>query len=298
MVGAKYSGKSHYVASLVHRLEGRGATDMYSALMPLGDHTIRRYKEEFYQPLFEDRLELPATAGAPPPLVYDMTFDEALWQDERGRSVTPAFYDTAGENFANQALVSQMVKYLQVASGIIFLVDPTQSKGIQHLLPDELRKTSQDDNADPHEIISRVVAELVKSNVLGPDQPLDKPVAMVLTKCDVLQQCGLIPENRLWTMDQRHIGKFRKEIHEDMSGMIGELLWRTNLPAYNEVKMRFPRHAFFGVSSTGCAPNKRGRFPFIAPWRVVDPLFWLLAELGVIPLEEHWAYAKKNKNGK
>ncbi len=288
MVGAKYSGKSHYVASLVHRLEGRGSTDMYSAMMPLGDHTIHRYKQEFYHPLFEDRLELAATADVPPPLVYDLAFSGQLWQEEYGRSVTLALYDTAGENFDSQELVRQMVKYLRVASGIIFLVDPLQSKGIQQFLPTDLRNSEQDEKADPHTIISRVIQELVNNNVLGVKEPLNKPVAMVMTKCDVLQQCGLIPENRLWTMDQRHLGKFRRDIHEDMSGMIGELLQLTNLPAYQAVKMRFPRHAFFGVSSTGCAPNKKGRFPFIAPWRVVDPLFWLLSELGVIPREDLW----------
>ena len=288
MIGAKYSGKSHYVASLVHRLEGRGATDMYLSLLPLGDHTIRRYRDEFHDPLFRDRLELAATVDVPPPLVYDLSFDCRLWQEDRGRSVTLALYDTAGEHFDNQDLVRQMVKYLRVASGIIFLVDPLQSEGIKQFLPAHIQNSAQDANADPLAIIARVVQELKNNKVIGGNQPFNKPIAMVMTKCDVLQQCGLIPENRLWTMDQRHIGKFRPDIHADMSGMIGELLKRTNLPAYQAVSRHFARHAFFGVSSTGCAPNSRGRFPFIAPWRVVDPLFWLLSELGVVPMEEVW----------
>ena len=45
-----------------------------------------------------------------------------------------------------------------------------------------------------------------------------------------------------------------------------------------------PAYAFFGVSATGCASNKTTHlYPFVSPWRVEDPLMWLLAELGVIP---------------
>ena len=115
--------------------------------------------------------------------------------------------------------------------------------------------------------------------------PLSTPVAVVLTKCDVLRDAGLIEPNRRWNDDKRHIGTFEPEIHNDITGMIGEYVMRWNLKAYNTVKTRFSRHAFFGVSATGCASDEATRrYKYISPWRVEDPLLWLLAELGVIPI--------------
>jgi hypothetical protein len=115
--------------------------------------------------------------------------------------------------------------------------------------------------------------------------PLSIPVAVALTKCDVLRDAGLIDANRLWSTDKRHIGYFDTEAHEDMVGMMGEYFQRWAPGAYRNIQQRFSRHAFFGVSATGCASDQATRrYKFISPWRVEDPLLWLLAELGVIPI--------------
>lgn len=69
-----------------------------------------------------------------------------------------------------------------------------------------------------------------------------------------------------------------------MNGMMGEHIGGWSRKAYNIVRARFPRHAFFGVSATGCASDKATRrYRYVSPWRVEDPLLWLLAELGAIP---------------
>ncbi len=286
MVGAKHSGKSHYVASLVHQLGERGSKDMYAGLLPLDEETVRRYTIHFHKPLFVDHLELDGTVGVQPPLLYDLAFDGSLWKEERGCSVSLSLYDTAGENFNDPKILAQTVKYLRVASGIIFLVDPLQCATVRNNFPEHIKLPDLDPTADPLAIIRRVLEELQKAGILPDDkQPIDKPVAVVLTKCDELQKYGLIPENRLWTMDERHVGRFRRDIHEDMSGIMGEYMQKFNPAAYKQIVQRFPQHAFFGVSATGCASDE-GLFPFISPWRVVDPLFWLLSELGVIPVED------------
>lgn len=52
LVGARLTGKSHYIASLVRRLrEGAGGA-FNCSLMALDDGTTRRYKGEFEAPLF------------------------------------------------------------------------------------------------------------------------------------------------------------------------------------------------------------------------------------------------------
>jgi len=287
LIGAKLSGKSHYVASLVQRLGGQVGRDLDAALLPVTDETQLRYQREFYDPLFKNSLELPMTVGAPPPLVYDLSFDGQLWGEKRQRRVTLALFDTAGENFRDGDRVRQMVQYLRVASGVVFLIDPLQSQVVRDALPASAPVPEADQMADANAIVSRVLTKLEDGKVVREAGQLPTPVAVVLTKCDLLREAGLIESNRLWASEARHVGFFDRELHDDTSGMIGEFLERIHPTAYRNVQQRFPHHAFFGVSATGCASDEvTRRYRFVSPWRVEDPLLWLLAELGVIPDRE------------
>jgi hypothetical protein len=127
------------------------------------------------------------------------------------------------------------------------------------------------------------MTELQAANVIAEDGRLPVPVAVVLTKCDVLRDAGLIEPNRLWREETRHVAQFDREIHNDTAGMMGEYVQRWSEPAYRIIRQKFSRFAFFGVSATGCASDgDTGRYRFVSPWRVEDPVLWLLAELGVI----------------
>ncbi|MGD2086296.1 MAG: hypothetical protein PVH61_08945 [Candidatus Aminicenantes bacterium] len=289
IIGAHRSGKSHYIAALIDRLLGQVGADFQASLMAVTEKTSERFQDEFYEPLFGRGLEIPSTIGSPPPLIYDLTLSGKLWSETVNRTVTLALYDTQGENLNKPDRVRQMVKYLRVASGIIFLIDPLQSPEVRDSLPYSISLPDVDRMAEPYEIISRVLKELENGKILTKNDPLLTPVAVALTKCDVLRDAGLIASNRLWSSNQRHVGYFNTEIHDDMAGMMGEGVRHWSLKAYNTIEVRFPHHAFFGVSSTGCASSyssdqKTRRYKFISPWRVEDPLLWLLAKLGVIPV--------------
>ncbi len=285
LIGAKFSGKSHYIASLIKRLESQVGSDLQAGLLPVTDETQERYQRDFYKPLFGNGLELPVTVGAPSPLIYDLTIDGRLFGEKRNRAVTLAFYDTAGENLQDANIARQMVQYLKVASGIMFLVDPLQVQEVREQLPASVQPPMLDQEAAPNQIIANVLQLLENGEVVKANTPLSIPVAVALTKCDVLRDAGLIDANRLWSTDKRHIGYFDAEAHQDMVGMMGEYFQRWDPGAYSNIQQRFSRHAFFGVSATGCASDQATRrYKFISPWRVEDPLLWLLAELGVIPV--------------
>jgi hypothetical protein len=137
--------------------------------------------------------------------------------------------------------------------------------------------------ADPHAIVGRVIHEIDAGIVAEGGGPVRVPVAVVLTKCDVLRDAGLVEPNRLWSTEARHAGAFDRGMHEDMSGMFGEALLRWSPATFAAVARRFPRHAFFGVSATGCASDRATRrYRHVTPWRVEEPFLWLLAELGLI----------------
>jgi len=283
LVGAKYSGKSSYVATLIHQLETRIGSDFQACLLPVADWTPERYKTHYYEPLFKDNLELRANPDSKP-LIYDLSLDGRPWGEKHPRSVTLALYDTAGENFDDADKVRQMVAYLRVASGIIFLVDPLQAAKVAESLPPHVPKPPG--MTEPNVIISNVLRELENGKVIADSaSQVNIPVAVVLNKCDVLRDVGLMEVNRLWCTERRHIGYFDMEAHNDMAGMMGEYVQRWSPAAYNSVRQRFLRHAFFGVSATGCASDS-GRYRYISPWRVEDPLLWLLAELGAVPIKK------------
>ena len=62
--------------------------------------------------------------GAVPPLLYNLTFNGSLWNEPEPRSVTLAFFDTAGENMKDLGKLRELAGYLSVAAGVIFIVEP------------------------------------------------------------------------------------------------------------------------------------------------------------------------------
>src|SRR3954452_24433622 len=52
VIGAKEAGKSHYLAVLIEQIRKHAGPDLGILLEPLNDHTIRRYREDFYEPIF------------------------------------------------------------------------------------------------------------------------------------------------------------------------------------------------------------------------------------------------------
>jgi hypothetical protein len=284
MIGAKYSGKSHYIGSLIERLSTQVGSDLQGALVAVSDETTDRYQREFHGPIFRSRSQLPVTSGTPAPLIYDFRFDGRLWGEAEGRAVTLALYETAGENLVSEEKVREMVRYLRPASGVIFLIDPLQIDAVREALPPTANLPVLDPQANPQDMITRVLTKLEDGKVLERNALLSIPVAVVLTKCDVLRDAGMIDLTRAWAGNRRHIGYFNRGLHDDMSGSMEEYVKRWSPAVYNIVTQRFSRYAFFGASATGCAPDRTGFYKYISPWRVEDPLLWLLAEVGVIPV--------------
>ena len=270
LIGAVSSGKSHYVTSLIHRLRGTVGTDLSACLIPATQDTAQRYERDFYRRLFVDRHALPMTIGTPFPLSYELTIDGKLWGEDRHRSTTLVLYEPSGAN-------------LGIASGVVFLIDPLQVETVRQLVPPSALPTV-DPLGDPCRMIGHVFLELENGKAMAGNAPPSIPIAVALTKCDVLREHGLIEPNRLWSSDQRHIRAYDTAMHDDMNGMMGEYMCRWNEELFAIVRSRFPMHAFFGASATGCAQDpKTGVYPYIAPFRVEDPLLLLLSELGVIP---------------
>ncbi len=45
---------------------------------------------------------------------------------------------------------------------------------------------------------------------------------------------------------------------------------------------RFSKSKFFAISATGHAPGQNGLYPAIDPCRCLDPILWILYQLGIV----------------
>lgn len=58
VIGAKDSGKSHYIAVLIDQIKKRIGPDMGLLLTAENDFTINRYANDFYAPIFKDGITI------------------------------------------------------------------------------------------------------------------------------------------------------------------------------------------------------------------------------------------------
>jgi hypothetical protein len=268
---------------LIEQLQELVGSRFRAGMIPLDDATVRRFNRELKNPLFGSHTRLPVTVGAVPPLLYNLMFDGSLWGENEPRSVTLALYDTAGENMNDRDKVRELVSYLSVAAGIIFVVDPLQSLSLRQTLPQDTPLPDVNEESSPSAIVGRIKDMLEVKH----GQSVVTPVALTMTKCDVLKKNKIIPPHSTWNSNRMHEAVFDDSLHRSMEQDISEVFKRYELHTYNTFTRFFANHAFFGVSATGCSEDPAtGRYKSVSPWRVEDPLIWLLAKLNVLPVKK------------
>jgi GTPase SAR1 family protein len=289
LVGAKNAGKSTYIAVLLHELMNRIGTELDASLVACDDRTIDRYRRDFARPLFEERRLLATTASAATtprePLVYLLTRTRRPRPGWPGRSrrradtdaLTLVLFDTAGEDLRSRDVRDLHLRYLEAADAIIFLVDPLDLPGARAALGDHAAPIAADDpGSEPINVIARVTEALSAGNRLR------VPVAVALTKIDALQpsfarQSALHRARRAGgalDLDDREAvdEQVRAVLHDWQAGQLDRYLGQ-----------HYAEYALFGLSALGGMPSD-GRVGAggVRPYRVEDPLLWLLHRFGML----------------
>lgn len=271
ILGASSSGKTTYMTSLIDVLKTEVATRFDASMRECTDSTRTRAADFIYK-LGSLRQMLDATlmGVTAEPLVYDLGI---RYSAEELRNVSISLFDPAGGVMTSAELVETWMPYLSKASGAILLMDPLQIPAVRARFPDQSRLPALDPVASPGTIIGSTIESLPHDRTI--------PLAIVFSKADVLRDLGFIDRVRVWCRDKPHKERFNQRLHDDMAGMMGELVMQWYPNEYNLFSQRFPIHAFFGASATGCSVGAGG-YPFVAPWRVADPLLWLLSKLDIV----------------
>jgi len=138
IIGGRNTGKSHYIATLVHKLEHEVGSNFGWSLRMVGDPTRERFENDFRAPLFRRKTVLQMTqsasidAGVKTPMVFRLSFDKGA----RRGAINLSFFDTAGEDMKSLNAMSVETRYITRAAGIIFLLDPLQIAAVRERVPD------------------------------------------------------------------------------------------------------------------------------------------------------------------
>ncbi len=287
VIGAKDAGKSHYIAVLIEHIKNQIGPSMDFLLEPLNDHTIKRYREHFYEQVYIKRSIIPNTKSARVdpeeqlPLVFSLTFygKGLLGRRKMTKGVTLVFFDTAGEDLNDQDNMSVVNKYIYRSDGIILLLDPLQLGRVR----DQLGPSTAvpEVSTETGEIITRTTSLIHLGRNLPQSEPIPTPLAVAFSKFDAVEplidpqfQLNNTPNND----DGFDLADF-EAVNSEMQSLVSE--WRGN-SLLQQVTSRYKEFGFFGLSSLGCNPHGGTTIPRVLPKRVEDPFLWLLYRHGLI----------------
>lgn len=289
VIGARGSGKTHYITVLIHQLLKQGyQLDISTIPQDVGEDrtkvTSKRYIEEYKRPLLERGEELTKTTIARDlnPLIYQIT------SSQKGFGKTKAlylvFYDTAGENFHDALELKKLANYVANSSGIIFLLDTFQ---VPHIKKNLRNKgiTISESGIDFQGVFQQVYSLLERQGLVKLNSPSRVPIALTFSKIDEIIRHKLMDDDIQDFSIRRNseylkTGVFRKEELEEVNHDMRSLLTLWNEEGFIAgVEDKFSKTAYFGVSALGSTPIG-GKIEEIKPHRVLDPLVWILDNIG------------------
>lgn len=284
VLGSKGVGKSHYIAVLIDQLKGSFSTEFGTALSPASDRTTVKYRDSYYRRLFEEGRKLDSTPsfeddrGARDPMIYYLRFLES----EKPRVYTLAFFDTAGEDLdsTDRMVALNISSFISSASGIVYLIDPLQIPYVnKRIHMDNKPETAPDVN----DRLSYIADIIRAKNKLRVKDKIDVPLAVVLTKADVLMKNAendeedkvlFGPESSIHV--ERERGRYDATNFDEVSAEVEEYLRRVVSDGFIKTVDQFTNHEYFAVSALGSNPAGSMLTRGISPFRVEDPFIWLL----------------------
>jgi hypothetical protein len=282
MIGTKASGKSHYIAVLMHELfQGVGAR--FGAVVELLDDATRlRYETQLVPRLYDDGLQLEGSASAAVqtssvrrPLGVRLSFPNG----RRNDVVNAVFFDTAGEDLASASVLEREARYIGQCAALILLIDPLQIPHVRELvgttvdLPDVV--------IDPENVL-RNVTELVRRErgVTGPTK-LRQPLAIAFSKLDSIR--GLFDEGSPVLRDPVSSGAFDVAEARSIGALLRAQLLEWLGPEFDAyATANYETVNYFALSALGAQPRNGQLARDVTPHRVADPMLWILSQWAAI----------------
>lgn len=296
VVGARATGKSHFVGVLIKELRDRISISFGGALEGFGD-SYQRWERYFGNRLYSayQKLDLSQSAlhnadnGTYRPLIFKLKLKKKSLFKETIDSFTFVFFDTAGEDLNDEDTMSTVNKYICKSAGIIFLLDPMQIPAVSNQLDETVVNRAAGIDwkaaAKADDIMTRVSNLIRHDQGLSDRQKIDIPVAAVFSKFDAIE--SLVPADCTVHSPSPHCEEkyFDMSDWHNVNSEIKALLHEWNADVFiSQLEMNYSRYSYFAASALGLNnnPTSEGRIERPRPHRIEDALLWILKENGVI----------------
>jgi GTPase SAR1 family protein len=284
LVGPRQAGKTAFMTVLIHELRHRAGERLNSSTIGADEKSRERYVDDYESPLYKQSLLPTPTTVADDyitPLVFRFTMTQRTRIREQQKELLLSFTDGAGEDLTREDKVERVARYLSAADGIMVVVDPLQLGRVR----ERLRRTAElppllRSDERPVASFDRITRLLLAGSGTN---TIDKPVALVLTKLDMLRPL-LQPDSplRATAPDAPYFDALDSAaVQQQVSDTLNE--WNA-IGLHELARENYTRYRFFPVSALGAPPTATNRVPpqGITPYRVTDPFMWLLSEFSFI----------------
>ncbi len=282
IIGARATGKTHYIAALITRLQHEVGKNFNLSLRILGDSSQERWLRDFYTPLFVHKTVLQPNQPAEvdpqvkSPLIFRLTCANGNFR----RVLNISFFDSAGEDLTSITTMSLQNRYIAHADGIVFLLDPLQIPSVRQKLP-AAHIPPADANAVPEHMVSRVRDLFEREHKLRVTQKVKIPIAFTLSKVDTL--FPLLEPGSEFYHRSRHYGYLDLNDIQSVHTEVANYLSSWIDPNFcNVIHNSFAYYNYFAVSSLGEQPDNSNHLSSVIPLRVEDPFLWLLYQFDLI----------------
>ncbi|SDA15454.1 hypothetical protein SAMN02910447_00932 [Ruminococcus sp. YE71] len=286
VIGVPGSGKSYYVGTLIRQL--RQYMSAFGCSIKFTTDESRRMYEDRFETPFSKRIVLPKTkqpdenaniVGANLPILCDIT-------DDRLKTRTFTFFDAAGENFENEAIMRYVAPYISHSAAIILLLDPTQIPAVANTLVSENPNGvsgRRSVNTVSYEQVLNNTVEVIHSHLKSKGQ-IDIPLAVGFSKWDLIENSPTLRPDGVITNPSPHFMRgFSEEDCDNVSSEVEGLLAHWECQNFVMLaRQQFKTVKFFGFSAIGADIETGRSVPNIVSKRVEDPFLWLLHKKKII----------------
>jgi hypothetical protein len=293
MVGAKGTGKTVYLTVLAHELRTnlrkRFAADVRLSGDRQGDATSpKQWLDQNVKAVYTNRRLFPQTAqaqnGRREPLVFEWRHEHRLLRLNRLRTFYLSFYDTAGEDLTSQGTAHDLT-YLGAADALILLLDPFMLPQARNRL--HLPKAAITSDEAAVDVLGRVTEMLRSSHGTSGRRRIRIPISVAFAKMDafdaVLDKDH--PLLRVPSVRDKYDDGAGQETHEHIRALL-EDFGAGDVDTH--LRLNYQNYRYFAVSALGAQPNYDTREVDrngVHPFRVDEPLVWLLSRFGVVPTQ-------------
>lgn len=289
IVGVTSSGKTNLITVVLEEL---GKVEIFDLDTP--DYNTRNKQKENSRKVYTEHRLLDSTqSGERTPQIWVLKNTKKKLE---GHILTSSFtiFDGAGEDHENKLYDPNdtICKYIAVSECIILTLDPLILPGVRNQIdPDRAKQSGYSGEKDSREVVRGLARYIKNLKGMMESQILNIPIAVVLTKFDLITNLkgftsnALIKRNGIlldnnggssdWMFNEREATYIHNEIR-DWLVHVGEGRFIAALEA------AFGNYMLFGVSSFGGAPDAKGNLPIIKPHRVLDPFLWIFHKKGII----------------